>query len=68
MIYSKELKIIPSYATSEKEIHQAIKLMENGIINLEPLITHRFNLANSEHAFLCAHKGNDSMKIIITAE
>ena len=67
-IYSKELKIIPSYATSEKEIHQAIKLMENEIINLEPLITHKFNLANSEKAFMCAHKGNDSMKIIITTE
>jgi L-iditol 2-dehydrogenase len=68
MIYSKELKIIPSYATSEKEIHQAIKLMENKVINLEPLITHKFNLINSEQAFLCAHKGNDSMKIIITTE
>ncbi|HEX5904658.1 MAG TPA: alcohol dehydrogenase catalytic domain-containing protein [Candidatus Nitrosocosmicus sp.] len=68
MIYSKELKIIPSYATSEKEIHQTIKLMENEIINLEPLITHKFNLTNSEKAFLCAHKGNDSMKIIITTE
>ena len=67
MIYSKELKIIPSYATSEKEIHQAIKLMENAIINLEPLITHKFNLVDSEMAFLCAHNANDSMKIIITS-
>ncbi|VFJ15410.1 alcohol dehydrogenase catalytic domain-containing protein [Candidatus Nitrosocosmicus franklandus] len=67
-IYSKELKIIPSYATSEKEIHQVIRLMENDIINLEPLITHKFSLAESEKAFLCAHKGNDSMKIIITTE
>lgn len=67
-IYSKELKIIPSYATSEKEIHQAVKLMENNIINLEPLITHKFSLINSEKAFHCAHKGNDSMKIIITTD
>ncbi len=68
MIYSKELKIIPSYATSEKEIHQAISLMENGIINLEPLITHKFSLVDSEKAFQCAHVANDSMKIIITTE
>ena len=68
LIYSKELKIIPSYATSEKEIHQAINLMENDIINLEPLITHKFDLINSEKAFLCAHDGKDSMKIIITTE
>jgi L-iditol 2-dehydrogenase len=68
MIYSKELKIIPSYATSEKEINQAINLMENATINLEPLITHKFSLADSEKAFQCAHKANDSMKIIITTK
>lgn len=67
-IYSKELKIIPSYATSEKEIHQAIKLMENATINLEPLITHKFDLIDSEKAFSCAHRANDSMKIIITTK
>lgn len=68
LIYSKELKIIPSYATSEKEIHQAVKLMENKIINLEPLITHRFNLENSNKAFQSAHKADESMKIIIVNE
>lgn len=68
LIYSKELKIIPSYATSEREIHQAIKLMENNIINLEPLITHKFDLEKSEMAFLSAHKADESMKIIIINE
>lgn len=68
MIYSKELKIVPSYAASEKEIHQTIALMEAKIMNFEPLITHRFPLQDSNEALKHAHQGKDSMKIIITAE
>jgi len=67
-IYSRELKILPSYAASEKEIHQTIALMEAKIINFEPLITHRFPLRDSNEALLQAHQAKDSMKIIITAE
>lgn len=67
LIYSKELKIIPSYATSEKEIHQTITMLENNIIDVEPLITHKFSLGDSSDAFEYAHKAKDSMKIIITS-
>lgn len=67
-IYSKELSVIPSYATSEIEIHQTISLMENGIIDLEQLITHKFKIGDSKKALECAHDGQDSMKIIIVPE
>lgn len=66
IIYSKELKIIPSYATSEKEINQVISLMENNVIDFSTLITHRFDITNSSEAFNCAHQAKDAMKIIIT--
>ena len=68
MIYSKELKILPSYAASEKEIHQTIALMEAKIMNFEPLITHKFPLQDSNKALVHAHQAKDSMKIIITSE
>ncbi len=67
LIYSKELKIVPSYATSEKEIHQTITLLKNNIIDFEPLITHKFPLDNSFDALKYAHKAKDAMKIIITS-
>jgi len=67
LIYSKELKIVPSYATSEKEIHQTITLLSNNIINFESLITHKFPLDNSFDALECAHKAKDAIKIIITS-
>src|SRR6185436_8599924 len=62
MIYSKELKIMPSYAASEKEIHQTIRLLAAKIINIEPLITHRFLLKDSHKALVQAHQAIDSMK------
>jgi L-iditol 2-dehydrogenase len=67
LIYSKELKIVPSYAASEKEIHQTITLLTNNIIDFEPLITHKFPLDNSFDALQYAHKAKDAMKIIITS-
>jgi L-iditol 2-dehydrogenase len=67
LIYSKELKIIPSYATTEIEIHQTIALIKNNIIDIEPLITHKFVLDDSQEALSHAHSGKDAMKIIITA-
>ncbi|HET6589445.1 MAG TPA: alcohol dehydrogenase catalytic domain-containing protein [Candidatus Nitrosocosmicus sp.] len=67
-IYSKELRVIPSYATSEKEIHQAISLMQNKIVDMEQLITHKFRISESNKALECAHGGHDSMKIIIVSE
>jgi L-iditol 2-dehydrogenase len=67
LIYSKELKIVPSYAASEKEIHQTITLLTNNIIDFEPLITHKFSLDNSFDALQYAHKAKDAMKIIITS-
>ena len=55
LIYSKELKIIPSYATSEKEIHHTIALLTNNIIDFEQLITHKFDLNNAyECSKICA--------------
>jgi L-iditol 2-dehydrogenase len=68
LLYSKELKVIPSYATSEKEIQQTILLLTNKIIDLEPLITHKFSLNYAADALECAHKAIDAMKIIITSD
>jgi L-iditol 2-dehydrogenase len=67
LIYSKELKIIPSYATSEKEIHHTIALLTNNIIDFEQLITHKFDLNNAYEALKYAHRAIDAMKIVITS-
>ncbi len=66
MVYSKEITIIPSYAATEKETMLAFNLILDKKLDVKRLITHRFDLMESKQALEYAHKGNDSMKIIIT--
>ena len=66
-VYSNELSIIPSYASSEIEINQAIRLISSKRINLGSLITHRFDITNASEGIECAHKAKDAVKVIITA-
>jgi L-iditol 2-dehydrogenase len=65
-VYSKEITITPSYAASENDTNEAFRLIEQGIIDVKKLITHKFDLSDSAKALDYAHQGNDSMKIIIT--
>ncbi|MDE1867209.1 MAG: zinc-dependent dehydrogenase, partial [Thaumarchaeota archaeon] len=64
-VYSKEITITPSYAASEIDTNSALKLIEEKI-DVNRLITHRFDLSESAKALEYAHQGNDSMKIVVT--
>jgi L-iditol 2-dehydrogenase len=65
--YSKELSIVPSYASSEIEINQAIRILSLRLIELELLITHRFDLEYIAEAIECAHNAKDAMKVLVTS-
>jgi L-iditol 2-dehydrogenase len=64
-IYSNEQIIIPSYGASEIETNQALSLMSDKSVDLLPLVTHRFQIRESNDAFKCAHEGIDAMKVLI---
>jgi L-iditol 2-dehydrogenase len=64
-LYSKEQIIIPSYGASEIETNQALSLMSDKSIDLLPLVTHRFQLRESDNAFKCAHEAVDAMKVLV---
>lgn len=65
-LYSNEQSIIPSYAASEVETNQALKLITEKKIDTGSLITHRFDISEAVAAFQCAHEAKDSMKVIVT--
>ena len=65
-VYSKEITITPSYAASENDTNAAFKLIDESIIDVKKLVTHKFDLLESPKALQYAHQGNDSMKIVIT--
>jgi L-iditol 2-dehydrogenase len=67
-IYSNELSFFTSYAASDVDTKEALKLLSEKIVDLDFLITHRFDLDHSQDAFNCAHKANDCMKVIITSK
>ncbi len=67
-VYSNELSIIPSYASSEIEINQAVRLISSKRIKISSLITHRFDISNADKGIKCAHEAKDAIKVIITAE
>jgi L-iditol 2-dehydrogenase len=59
--------VIPSYASSEIEINQAIRMLSLRQIKLESLISHRFELERIVEALECAHNAKDAMKVLITS-
>ncbi|MDQ4100788.1 MAG: zinc-binding dehydrogenase, partial [Thermoproteota archaeon] len=67
-IYSSEHTLIPSYAASEIETNQALKLIAEGRIDVGSLITHRFHISEAAEAIKCAHEANNAMKVIITTD
>jgi len=64
-LYSNEQIIIPIYGASEIETNQALSLMSDKSIDLLPLVTHRFQLRESDNAFKCAHEAVDAMKVLV---
>ncbi len=67
-LYSNEHSLIPSYAASEIETNQAIKLIAEKRIDIASLITHRFDIKDASAAIKCAHEAKDAMKVIVTSE
>lgn len=65
-LYSSEHSLIPSYAASEVETNQAIKLISERRLDIASLITHRFDIKDAADAIKCAHDAKDAMKVVIT--
>jgi Threonine dehydrogenase and related Zn-dependent dehydrogenases len=63
-VFIKEIKIIPSYSTTELEIYQAINLLGKSTIRAETLISHRFRLDETIKALELSEKG-DTIKAVI---
>ncbi len=65
-LYSSEHSLIPSYAASEIETNQALRLIAEKRIDIASLITHRFDIQHAAEAIECAHEAKDAMKVIVT--
>jgi L-iditol 2-dehydrogenase len=65
-IYSKEITLLTSYAASDNDTREAIKLIDSDQIDVKLLVTHTYPIQDSQKAFEHARSGKNAMKIIIT--
>lgn len=63
-ITSKELKLCGSFRFHE-EFSLAVELMQKGLVDLNPMITHVIELDNAEQAFKIANNREEAMKVHI---
>ncbi|MFB5622170.1 MAG: zinc-dependent dehydrogenase [Candidatus Nitrosomaritimum yanchengensis] len=65
-IYSKEITLVTSYAASDNDTKEALRLIESEEIDVKQLVTHTYPIMDSQKAFDHARSGESAMKIIIT--
>jgi L-iditol 2-dehydrogenase len=65
-IYSKEITLVTSYAASDNDTKEALRLIESSQIDVKQLVTHTYSIEDSQKAFDHARSGENAMKIIIT--
>ena len=65
-IYSKEITLVSSYAASDHDTKEALRLIESSQIDVKQLVTHTYSIEDSQKAFDHARSGENAMKIIIT--
>jgi L-iditol 2-dehydrogenase len=64
-LFLREVRLQPSYSTSETEMRIAMSLIENRRIEPAGLISHRFPLSQTVEALDFAHTATDAIKVII---
>jgi L-iditol 2-dehydrogenase len=64
-LYFREIKIIPTYSSSQVESLEVLDLISSGRLNVNPLITHHFGLDKVKDAIQLMLKANESFKPMI---
>lgn len=65
--YARGLRLATSYAASDEDTREALELI-SGPLDLAPLVTHSFAVADSQKAFDLARTGRGAMKILVTGK
>ena len=66
-IYTREITISGSYAASDIDTANALKLISDGKIDVAQLVTHSYDISQTPIAFEHARSGQDTIKVIVTS-
>ena len=64
-LWSKEVKMLSTYAGAPRDIEEAIDLIKNGSVKVDDLISHRLPLSKTAEGFKLVSKAERSIKVII---
>jgi L-iditol 2-dehydrogenase len=65
-LYLRGIRVIPSYATTEPEIAEVHRMVADGRLRVNDLVTHRIPLDQVEEAFALAARPTDAVKVLVT--
>ena len=65
-LYFRDINIVTSYSCGPSETKEALKLIEEGVIKAEKLVTHRFPIEKTAEAFRLVSGAKESLKVVIT--
>lgn len=65
-LFFQEITLNSTYSASHLETREALGLLANGQLQVDPLITHRFPLTHVGEALQLAAHPQDSLKILVT--
>ncbi len=66
-LFSRQVSIVTSYSCVEAEMHQALRMLHDGSLDLRSLITDRFKLKDAPLAFEAAESSKTAIKTMIVA-
>jgi len=64
-LYFKEIKIVPTYSSSQLESEELLDMISTGRLQVDSLITHHFGLDGVQDAIQLMLKASDSLKPMI---
>ena len=67
-LYLRGLRVIPSYATTEREIRDVHDLVASGRLAVGDLVTHHVPLEGIAEAFRLAGRPEDAVKVVVTGD
>jgi L-iditol 2-dehydrogenase len=64
-LYFREVSLVPSYSCGPQDTQRACELLRQGRVEVRPLVTHRFALAEVQKAYETA-RGGAALKVLVT--
>lgn len=67
-LYFREVSLVPSYSCGPADTRRAYELLRTGVVNVSPLVTHRFRIDQIQQAYETAKRGGPALKVLVVFE